>query len=101
MVKSLTITYGFILLIVGLFLFSGNTTHSKTIESNKINSYLLLDKSNFINNKIISEIKNQNVASTLLESISKLSFTDFYVLIPPKEDRNHYRNNFRFTTLKI
>jgi hypothetical protein len=36
-----------------------------------------------------------------LESFSILTFKDFNALLPQKEQRNQFRNNFRFETLRI
>lgn len=99
--KSITITYFFLLLIVGLFLFTGNTS-SKSIESKKVKTkVMLIDSKPNITLTSYSEEKTHNAASTQLESFSNISFKEFNALIPQKELRNHLRINIRFMTLKI
>lgn len=99
--KSITLTYFFLLLIVGLFLFSESKTEAKSIESNKVKSEVsLIDSKPILTTNLIEE-KTQHVASNLLESFSILTFKDFNALLPQKEQRNQFRKNFRFETLRI
>lgn len=99
--KSITLTYFFLLLIVGLFLFSESKTEARSIESNKVKSEVsLIDSKPILTTNLIEE-KTQHVASNLLESFSILTFKDFNALLPQREQRNHFRNNFRFETLRI
>jgi len=99
--KSLTITYCFMLLLAGLFIFSGSKVHVNKKESKNIAIEVSINETTklFLNN---NKTEKTNAASTQLESYSKLSFTDFNALLPQIEQRNHFRNNFRLSTyLKI
>lgn len=99
--KSLTITYCFMLLLAGLFIFSGSKVHVNKKESKNIAIEVSINETTklFLNN---NKTEKTNSASTQLESYSKLSFTDFNALLPQIEQRNHFRNNFRLSTyLKI
>jgi hypothetical protein len=87
------------LLLAGLFIFSGSKVHVNKKESKNIAIEVSINETTKL---FLNKTEKTNSASTQLESYSKLSFTDFNALLPQIEQRNHFRNNFRLSTyLKI
>jgi len=89
------------LLLAGLFIFSGSKVHVNKKDSKNIAIEVSINETTklFLNN---NKTEKTNAASIQMESYSKLSFTDFNALLPQIEQRNHFWNNFRLSTyLKI